>query len=283
MNKYIRELYKYIPDKLYLKLMYFRVFHKRLNLKNPQTFNEKLQWLKLYDRKPLYTKLVDKYEVREYIKETIGEEYLIPLLGVWNSFDEIDFESLPEQFVLKCTHDSGGIRICKDKKVFDYTEAKKFFEERMKKNYYYAGREWPYKDVEPRIIAEKLMGDYSCQELKDYKMMCFNGKVQCTFVCSDRFASSGLKVTFFDNDWRVLPFERHYPKSSINISKPKCFNKMINLSEKLTTDIPFARIDFYEIEGKVYFGEITFYPGCGFEEFNPDCWDRKLGALINLY
>lgn len=277
MKKLLKKLSHYLPDKLYLKLWYRYVTGEKLNLNNPQTFNEKLQWLKLYDRNPLYTKLVDKYEVREYIKEKIGEEYLIPLLGVWNNVSEIDFESLPNQFVLKTTHDSGGVVICKDKENFNIEKAKKFLSKHLQNNFYYSGREWPYKNVKPRIIAEKYL-DF---DIKDYKFMCFNGKMKCSFVCSERH-TNGLKVTFFDKDWNKLPFERVFPCSKDILDKPKMYDRMLIVSEILSTNIPFVRVDFYEIDNKIYFGELTFYPGNGIEWFNPKKWDYKLGDMINL-
>lgn len=274
---------KLFSDKLYLKIKYRLTMRKKLNLKNPQTFNEKLQWLKLYDRNLEYTKRVDKYEVRKYIADIIGEEYLIPLLGVWDSPDDIDFDKLPNQFVLKCNHNSGlGMCICKDKSKLNIEKVKKDLKKGLKQNYFITSREWPYKNVKPRIIAEKYMVDESGIELKDYKIMCFNGRFECSFVCSDRYDKDGLCVTFFDREWNKLPFERHYPSSRKEIKRPKCYEKMIELAENLAEGIRFARIDFYEIKGEIYFGEITFYPGSGMEEFTPEEWDYKLGNHITL-
>ena len=271
-----------IPDYIYLKMLYKHRTGKKLNLKKPTTYNEKLQWLKLYDRKPEYTRMVDKYEAKKYVADKIGKEYIIPTLGVWDSFDDIDFNQLPNQFVLKCTHDSGGLVIVQDKESFDIDLARNKIEKSLKSNYYLRGREWPYKNVKPRIIAEKYMKEESNHELMDYKFMCFNGKVKCTFVCSERFANSGLKVTFFDRDWNVMPFERHYPKSSKTISKPQNYEKMICLAEQLSKNIPFVRVDFYEVLGEIYFGELTFFPGNGLEEFYPEKWDAILGDWIKL-
>ncbi len=269
-----------LPDKLYLKLQFRARMGKKLNLKDPKTFNEKLQWLKLYDRKPEYTVMVDKYLVKKYVADKIGEEYIIPTIGVWDSADEIDFDKLPEQFVLKCNHNSGDVIICTDKSKLDIVETKEKLYKALKRDFYLAGREWPYKNVPRKIIAEKFMGGDSDEGLSDYKLMCFNGKVRCSFVCSER--AEGLKVTFFDNDWMRLPFERHYPASNKEIAKPVNFSKMIELAEILSKDIPFVRVDFYEIKGKIYFGELTLYPGCGFEEFTPEEWDEKLGSWIIL-
>lgn len=440
INKYIGKTFfaldlekrlSFLPDEYYLKLLYRMHIGRKLNLSNPITFNEKLQWLKLYDHRPEYTMMVDKYKVREYIADKLGEEYLIPLLGVWDDPDDIDFDALPNQFVLKCNHNSGtGMCICKDKSKLDIEKVKKELRKGLAQDYYLTGREWPYKDVPRKIICEKYMVDHSGQELSDYKVhcfngipkailvcserfsdaglhedfydmkwkrldvkrpdhpltdtelvepkelqkmfsfseqlsrdypfmrtdfyevngklyfgeitlypasdfsvfepeewdatfgewiklpestggyivksdnicfwiheqieknleglndykfMCFNGKVLCSFVCSDRFSNDGLKVTFFDKDWSVLPFERHYPKSQKTIPKPINYEKMIAFSEKLSQGIPFARTDFYEIDGKLYFGEITFFPGSGFEEFTPEEWDATLGNWINLH
>ena len=271
-----------VPDKIYLSRMYkIRIGHK-INWKNPQGFNEKLQWLKLNEHFDERTRLVDKYDVRCYIKDIIGEKYLIPLLGVWNSFDEIDFSALPDKFVLKCTHDSGGVVICDDKDTFDFIAAKKKLSKNMKKNFYKVGREYPYKNVKPRIIAEEYMVDESKTELKDYKLMCFNGKVKCSFVCSNRNLKDGLCVNFYDDKWKPMPFERHYPRNPVEIKKPENYTEMVELAEKLSENIKFVRIDFYEINGKVYFGEITFYPGSGFEEFEPEKYDYLLGSWIKL-
>ena len=271
----------FLPDKLYLKIQFRTIMGKKLNLKNPKTFNEKLQWLKLYDRKPEYTIMVDKYLVKDYVAKKIGKEYIVPTLGVWDSPDEIDFEKLPEKFVLKCNHNSGtGVCICKDKAKLDIEKAKSELRKGLNQDFYLFGREWPYKNVPRKIIAEQYLKNDAGTDLNDYKLMCFNGKVKCSFVCSER--SEKLKVTFFDNDWKRLPFERHYPASEKEIPKPFNFNKMIELAETLSKDIPFVRVDFYEISGKIYFGELTFYPGCGYEEFTPEEWDEKLGSWIKL-
>lgn len=281
MNSILYKILAFVPDKLFLQLKYRRHFNRWINFSHPATFNEKLQWLKIYDRKPEYAGMVDKYEVRQYIADIIGEQYLIPLLGVWNHFDDINFSTLPDQFVLKCTHDSGGLVICKDKSNFDITAARKKIEHSLNRNFYYVAREHPYKNIKPRIIAEKYMEASDTNELLDYKFMCFNGEHKCTFVCSDR-RDGDLKVTFFDNYWNVLPFERHYPRSASPIACPGRYADMVNLAKKLSAGTSFLRVDFYEIEGKIYFGELTFYPGGGFEEFTPEEWDTTLGTWIKL-
>lgn len=279
INKFLNSKISHIlTDEAFLKLRYKVNLKKRLDLKNPLTFNEKLQWLKIYDRKPEYVSMVDKYRVREIIKKIIGGEYLVPLLGVWDDFDQIDFERLPDTFVLKCNHDSGSTKIC-NKQEINISELKKYYNKKISDNLFWWGREWPYKNVQPKIIAEQFLDD---EDLNDYKFMCFNGKVKCSFICSERFSSKGLHVTFFDRNWNPMPFERHYPKSSRNFPKPINYEKMIELAELLSKNVPFLRVDFYNVRGKIYFGELTFFPGAGFEEFTPNIWDYTLGSWLEL-
>ena len=267
-------------DEKYIKLKYKMKMNRTLDLENPQTFNEKLNWLKLYDRNPEYTKMVDKYEVKKYVADKIGEEYIIPTLGIYNNFDEIDFDKLPNQFVMKCTHDSGGLVICRDKNNLNLKQAKKKIEKSLKRNYYYTCREWPYKDVKPRIIIEQYMEDKGEKDLKDYKFFCFNGEPKICLVCSDR--ENYLKETFYDENWNLFPFSRANHKIDKTIKKPINFEQMQILSIKLSENIPFVRIDFYEIERKTYFGEITFYPAAGTEKFEPEKYDKILGEMLNL-
>lgn len=271
------------PDKLYLQMLYRLLMHKPLNLKNPKSFNEKLQWLKLYNRKHQYTLMVDKLKVKDYVADLIGEEYIIPTLGVWENAKDVDFNSLPDKFVIKCNHNSGqGLYICKNKSEMNEAEVRSNLQKALETDYFIRFREWPYKDVERRIIAEKYIEDKSSVDgdLKDYKFMCFNGKVHCSFVCSER--KTDLKVSFFDRDWMPMPFERHYPRSNKPIPKPVHYEEMIRLAEALSKGIPFVRVDFYDVEDKIYFGELTFFPGSGFEEFTPEIWDERLGSLINI-
>jgi len=269
-----------IPDKYYLKFKYKYMMGKKLDLKNPKTYNEKLQWLKLYDRNHEYVKMVDKATAKEYVANIIGDEYIIPTIGIYNYFDEIDFSKLPNQFVMKCTHDSGGLVICKDKNKLNISEARKKIEKCLNTNYYYSGREWPYKEIKPRIIIEKYMEDKLEKDLKDYKFFCFNGKPELLFIAVDR--PHDTKFNFYNIDFKKLPFKQHYENFERNVDKPKNFNKMVELSKKLSKNIPHVRVDFYEINGKVYFGELTFYHFSGFEKFEPEEWDYKLGDLINL-
>ena len=276
-------LLRFIPDGLFLKIKFRLIMDKKLDLKNPKTFNEKMQWLKLYDRKPEYTQMVDKYEVRKYIGEVIGKEYLIPLLGVYDNFEAIEFDKLPNKFVLKPNHTSGNVFICKDKSKIDYKKLKKEVNRWLKREYYWLHREWPYKNIKPRIICEKYMVDESGTELKDYKFMCFNGQVKCIFVCTNRTSPTGLNIDIYDVAWNLMPFGRpNQPGTGVKIPKPKNFDKMIKYAEKLAENIPFIRVDFYETDGQLFFGELTFYPGAGFEEFSPEFYDDILGSWLKL-
>jgi len=270
-----------MPDARYLEIEFRLRTGHRLNLKNPQTFSEKIQWLKLYDRRDAYTRMVDKYAVRSYITEKIGGEFLFPLLGVWDKFDDIDFESLPEQFVLKCNHDSGGLVICTDKSRFNERAAKKLFTRHLKINYYYGGKQWVYKNIIPKIIAEKYMTDESGTELKDYKFFCFNGEPKIIQVDFNRY--TGHKRNFYTAEWNYTPvvlLYKTYP--DIQIPKPPYLAAMLDIAKTLSEDIPFVRVDLYAINGKVYFGELTFYPGSGYEKFLTPEWDGIFGDWLAL-
>ena len=251
------------------------------NIDNPRSFNEKMQWLKLYNEDPLLTKCADKYLVREYVKEKIGEEYLIPLLGVWDSPDDIDFDKLPNQFVLKVNWGSGQNIIVKDKAKLDIEETKTKLREWLSphSNHYYYSFEWSYKNIKPKIIAEQFIQQLN-NDLYDYKFFSYRGKVKNLFVVSDRFNKKYFD--FYDTDWNKLPFERVYHNSPNGIIKPQNLDRMISLAETLSKDFPFARVDFYDLENKIYFGEITFYPGNGMEAFEPVEWDYKLGEMLTL-
>ncbi len=276
-------MYKDMPDDEYLKRLFRQQMGYELDLDNPQTLNEKLQWLKLYDRKPIYTTMVDKYEVKKYVADIIGEEYLIPTLGVWNHFDEIDFASLPDQFVLKCTHDSGGLVICRNKQKLNLAKARKKINKSLQRNYYYWGREWPYKNVKPRIIAEQYMEDNATHELRDYKFFTFNGVAKALFIASERqTAGEETKFDFFDMDFIHLPFTNGHPNAEVAPAKPETFAEMKELAEKLSKGIPHVRVDFYEVNGKAYFGELTFSHWSGFIPFDPPEWDKIFGAWIEL-
>ena len=279
-----RGLLNWLPDELYIRLQFRLAMGYWPDLKNPKTFNEKLQWLKLHDRNPLYTTLVDKYAVRQYIAEKIGAEYLIPLVGgPWKSVEEIDFDALPEQFVLKCNHDSGGLVVCRDKSRLDIEAVKKKLDQHLKTNYYMSGREWPYKDVKPCIFAEKYMVDDSGVELKDYKWYCFNGQPRFLLITTDRAAEDvPTKYTYFDMEYNVLPFYNSGPHADRPIPKPGTFDEMKRLAEFLSADMAHLRVDLYEVEGKVYFGELTFYDSSGMAFFDPPEWDETIGSWLKL-
>ena len=272
------------PDKLYLTLLFRFKMGYWMDWKNPKTFNEKLNWLKLYDRKPIYTKIVDKYLVKDYIKEIIGEEYIIPTLGVWDSPDDIDWDSLPQRFVLKTTHGGGnaGIIICKDKSTIDVITINKQLAQAMRQNLYMESREWPYKNVERKIIAEEYLEDTVTNELRDYKFFCFNGEVKYLYVATGRQKYKEPYFNFFDADYNSLDFQQGHPKSDFLPSKPLCFDEMKMLARKLSKGFSEVRVDLYEVNGKVYFGEMTLFHMAGFSSFDPNEWDYKLGELIKL-
>lgn len=279
------EYYKrhFVNPEKYIKKVFYKRMGYPLNLDSPQTYNEKLQRLKLYDHNPLYTKLVDKYEVKQYVADEIGNQYVIPTLGVWDRFDDIDFHSLPNQFVLKCTHDSGGIVICKDKEHFDMSKARKLLNKHLRRNFYYMGFEWPYKNVKPRIIAEKYMEDLETQELRDYKFFCFNGVVKMLFVATERQKEGeDVKFDFFDADYNHLPFKQGHEHAPEVPQKPKQFLEMKKLASKLSVGIPQVRVDLYEVNGTVFFGEMTFFHHGGWTKFDPMEWDYKVGGWFNL-
>ena len=282
LRKFFLQLLNVLPDKVFIQIQYLYHFHRLPNLQNPQTFNEKLQWLKLYDRRPEYTMMVDKCLVKEYVAKIIGEEYIIPTIGVWNSVDDIDWDSLPNQFVLKWNHDSGSIIIFKDKRNLDIETAKHQLRPGAKRSGYWYGREWPYKNVKPCIIAEKYMVDESGTELKDYKFFCFAGKVKCKKVDFGRFKEH--HANYYDTEMNLLPFgEANLPPVYNHIiEKPTNFEKMVELAMKLSNGIPFIRVDFYNINGKIFFGELTLYPASGMGQLTSKDWDKKLGDWIKL-
>ena len=276
----------FLPDRLYLSWKFYLEMGKSLNLRNPQTFSEKLQWLKLYNRKPEYTVMVDKVEVKKYVAGILGEEYIIPTLGVWDDPDKIDFDALPERFVLKCNHNSGGgMYICKDKSRMNKQEVVRGLQKGLKENYYLHGREWPYKNVPRKIIAEKFMEDESGTDLKDYKFFCFNGVAKYCQVIANR--STDECIDYYDRDWNhqefigLSPIAHH---STVAHRSPANYKDMLRMADKIASIVksPFVRVDFYNIKGDIYFGEITFFPLSGFGEFRPQAWNNKLGEDIHL-
>lgn len=288
-NKYdfwahaLNRLVYVLPNKWYL---FFR-FKNRVgywpHLNHPRTFNEKLQWLKLNDRHAEYTQMVDKIDAKKYVASIIGEKYIIPTLGVWDSVDEIEWDKLPNQFVIKVSSDSGGIVVCKDKQTLDIEKAKEKLTNGWGKNYYVHNKEYPYRDLTPRIIAEEYKEDESGYELRDYKIFCFNGEPKILFVASDRQkAGEDTKFDFFDLNWNHLPFTNGHPNSKEHIAKPKNFEEMLEIAKKLSVGIPQVRIDLYNCNGQIYFGEITFFHWSGMTAFDPVEWDFKLGKMIKL-
>ena len=267
-------------DEKYVKWDYWWGFGKFPNLDNPQTYNEKLCWLKLHARRAEYTKMVDKYDAKKFARSIVGDDYIIPTYGVWERFEDIDVDALPNEFVLKTTHDSGWVIVCKDKAKFDRNSAKKKVEESYKRNLYIYHREYPYKDLKPRVIIEKLMEEEGSTGLKDYKFFCFDGKVKMLFVATDRPVDT--RFDFFDRDFNHLSFRQGHPLASKPIHKPEHFEEMIEVAEKLSQGIPHVRVDLYNINGKIYFGELTFFHFGGTVPFKPKEWDYKIGEWLNL-
>ena len=282
---FFERLFRLIPDSLYLRLLYRKNVGRWPNLSNPQTFTEKIQWLKIHDRNPEYSIMVDKCLVKDYVAKIIGEKYIIPTLAVWNTVEEIDLSVLPNQFVLKWNHDSGSIVICKDKATFDIEIAKNKLARGQRQNGFWYGREWPYKSVKPVIIAEKFMQEISSKssDLADYKFYCFNGEPKYCQVIRNR--STVETIDFYDMEWNLMPFVGLNPvvRNGLNpVVRPEHLEEMIGVCRKLAKKAPFTRVDLYVINNKEYFGEITLYPASGFGVFNPKEWDEKLGYLIKL-
>lgn len=276
---------QYLNDESYVKLYYWFSMKKKLNLKNPQTYNEKLNWIKLYDHNPLYTILVDKYDVKKWVAECIGSQYIIPTLGVWHKSEDIDWDSLPNQFVLKTTHGGGGdgIFVCKDKSILNREEIISKLNKSLRTNPYIRSREWPYKNVTPRIIAEQYMEDSETHELFDYKFFAFKGEVKAMFVASERQKEGEeVKFDYYDAEFNHLNLRQHHPMSGKEIKKPKSFELMKELASKLSRDLIEVRCDFYEVNGNVYFGELTFFHHGAITPFHPESWDYEWGKWIKL-
>lgn len=273
----------WLPDSLYLKIMFRLKMGYKLNLKNPQTFNEKLQWLKLYNRKPEYTRMVDKSEAKTVAENILGKGYVIPTLGVWNKFEEIDFNSLPDSFVLKTTNGGGGggVIICRDKSKLNLASAAERLKSSLKANIYRHLKEWPYKNVKPRIIAEKFMVDES-GELRDYKFYCFNGEPKVFLVASERFSGHRTYFDYFDMEGNHLPFTQGGMNNPVTPELPSTFVEMKQVAMKLSHGLPHVRIDLYSVDEKVYFGEFTFFDSSGFEKFTPREWDNVFGNWLKL-
>lgn len=278
-------LFHFVPDRIFLQIKYFLIFGKRLNLESPETFNEKIQWLKLYDRKPEYTQMVDKYEARKYIENKIGKEYLIPLFGVWDNFDDINFDSLPDSFVLKANHFSGGVFICKNKQNFDIKKVRQEINRVLKRNYYFYGREWPYKNVKPKIIAEKYLDDKKHIVPKDFKIYCFNGLPKLIVIFHDRYNNTTQKSeSVYDTEWNLYPcsLDEHFLINTEKEPKPECLDELLYLTRKMCCDFSQVRIDWYIIDNKIYAGEITLHTASGFTRLIPNEYDKLLGSWISL-
>ncbi len=276
---------RFVSDTACLKILYHMYSGKKLNLSEPKTYNEKIQWLKLNDRNDAYPDMVDKQKAKEYVASVIGDEYIIPTLGVWSAFRDIDFDHLPDRFVLKCTHDSGSVIICKDKSSFDYQGARKKVTQNLKRNLYWTGREWPYKNLEPRVLAEKYMCDNSSDDnLTDYKIFCFDGVPKYIMTVRDRQKGRGKSLhRWYDTDWNLLDVDLdHRNEPKYPEPKPDQLNKMIEIATKLSSGLKHCRIDLYVIDEKIYFGEITLYHASGFENWEPAKWDEVLGAELDL-
>ena len=277
--------YYLVPDKLSIAHSFKERIGRPCDFKDPRSYNEKIQWLKLHDRKPFYKNLCDKYEVKQIVGDWIGQEYIIPTLGRWQRFENIDFDILPDKFVLKCNHDSASVVICRDKATFDREKARRKLNAALRHDYYHdVGKQWAYKGIPRCILAESFIEDIEHGELVDYKFMVFNGTCRCTLVGSDRFSPTGPKMDFYDREWNLMPFIRHYPNSKEGFEKPSQYDLMVSLAETVAHRIgnPFVRVDFYQVGKKVYFGEVTFYPGGGFSEFTPEEWDETIGSWIDL-
>lgn len=277
--------YHNMSDEKYIKRLWkYKMGDKPLDLEDPKTLCEKLQWLKIHDHNPRYTKLADKYEIKKIVADAIGEEHVVPLLGVWDDADKIDFDSLPDQFILKTTHDSGGFMICKDKSTFDREAARKKFRKALKRNFYWSGREWQYKNIPPRIIAEKYIDSLGKPESFEYKLTCMNGEVKFTTVCRGIAHSTfdARSNDHFDRQGNKMPWYAYYKPSKEPVELPPQSEEMIRYAELLGKDIPYVRVDFYIVDDVVYFGEMTFYTWDGYMVFEPDEWDRKLGDMLEI-
>ena len=279
----IRKYMNWLPDSIYLKCFYRTLIGEKLNLKTPKSFNEKLQWLKIYDRKLVYSRMVDKYYAKEYVTKKIGKEYIIETYGMWDQFEDINFQSLPNSFVLKCTHDSAGLVICHNKSEFNLEEARKKITKCCSRNFFYSGREWPYKNIKPRIIAEAYMEDSVLHELRDYKFFTFNGVPKIMHIVSNRQnVNEETYGDFFDMDFSHLDLTMGHPNAPICPIKPQNFEKMKEFAQILAEGTVHLRVDFYEVDGHLYFGELTFYQDSGFADIKPEEWNDILGDWIDI-
>ena len=273
--------WRIFSDKASIKLKYRFLMKRKLNLKSPQTFNEKLNWIKLYYRKPIMTTMVDKYEVKQYVTDIIGPEYVIPSIAIYDKWDDIDFNTLKTPFVMKTTHASGVIKIVKDLESFDKETTKKIFNKSLKQNYFYSCREWPYKNVKPRIIIEQFIKDEKEDNLPVYKFFCFNGEPYLVqTIKNDK--TTYETIDYFDMDWKFLNLKQNFENSKEPLNKPVNFEEMKELAAKLSKGFPFVRVDLYSVNNIIYFSEFTFFSDAGYQRFYPDEWDLILGEKIIL-
>lgn len=281
IKKIVKKVMEKLPDKIFIQIKYLYIFKRVINLNHPKTFNEKLQWLKLYDRKMIYTNLVDKIAVKEYVKNRLKEDCIIPTLAIFDNVEDIDINTLPSQFVLKTNHDSGSVIRCKDKANFDIENAKIRLKKALNRDYSIHSREWPYKNISRKILVEKYMIDESFEELIDYKVFCFNGEPKFIQLDYDRYTNHGR--TIYDIDWNILPVTYRYKHNENKyFNRPEELNKILEYSRELSKSIPFVRVDFYIVKNQVYFGEMTLYPLSGFGKFKPEIYDIKFGEFLNL-
>jgi hypothetical protein len=271
-------------DVTYLKLMFFLELRKSLDLKDPKTYNEKLQWLKLYYRRPLLSTMADKVAVKEYVANRIGNEYVVPLLGVWNDVKDIEWDNLPMRFVLKTNHDGGnyGVILCKDKSMINRRKVEKRLQKSLQRDTFLLGREWPYKDIPHKVFAEQYIEDASRNDLEDYKFFCFDGKVRLLYIATERQSESGVKIDYYDEFFNHLDLKQSHPNAIVPPPKPFHFELMKSLAEILSEGIPHVRVDFFEANGKVYFSEFTFFTFGGWAAFHPEEYDYKLGSYLKL-
>lgn len=278
-------LLNFICDKFYIKMLYYLFMGKCINFESPTTLNEKIQWSKLYDRNPLYTVLTDKIKVKEFVAMTIGGQYVIPLIGIFERFEYVKYNELPQQFVIKCNHDSGSCIVCKDKKIFDINYAKKKINKHLNINYFYSGREWAYKNINPKIIIEEYIEDSYSKDLKDYKFYCFGDVVDCVLVCVGR-NNGKPKFYFFDREWNLKRYNKlgKQAPDDFTLPKPENIDEMFEIARTLSvaSGAPFLRVDLYNVNGKIYFGELTLYPDCGMDRNRLPETDEYFGSLVDL-
>jgi len=286
---FVKKLYYFLVEKIglfisdlnFLRVVYFLRTRKFLNVKNPVTFNEKLQWLKLYNRNPILSKLADKYKVRDFVAKKVGSDILIPLIGVYDSFDDIDFDKLPDKFILKCNHASGWNFVCEDKGRLDYKKMKKLFDFWLKTNYYYHGRSWEYKNIKPKIVCEKFLSQEGTFGLDDYKFHCFNGRPVYIQYIKNRLKGR-TKETYYNTKWKFQPFNMTNCRNTKLVDRPKNLKKMLDISKKLSKGLPYARIDLYNLDGRIYFGEVTLCPANGMDNFDPPKYEKIFGDMIDI-